>query len=151
MGGVPHSNGVMNWAEIIQTVGGVLVGLGGWKVVEALLFRRPKAQLAEAEADAAEEKAKAQAIETNEKEFALIRKQLEFAQEQALTLQKAEAEKEKRFQEQTAVVRDLNRKLLEATATIGDQKARISELETERSQKLCERRGCPSREPQSGF
>ena len=141
----------MWWIDAIQTVGGVLVGLGGWKVVETLLFRSSKAQVAEAEADTAEEKAKGVAIENQERQFALFEKQLELAQQQNVILQGELLEKEKRFQDQTTIVRDLNRQLLETTAEIGDKKARISALETERSQKLCERRGCMQREPQSGY
>ena len=141
----------MQWMEAIQTVGGVLVGLGGWKVIETLLFRRSRAQGAVAEADPAEEKAKGVALENQERQFALFEKQLELAQQQNVMLQEQLLDKERRFQEQTALVREQNRKLLEATVEIGDKKARISALETERSQKLCERRGCLQREPQSGY
>lgn len=141
----------MQWVETIQTVGGVLIGLGGWKVIETILFRSSKAQVAEAEADTAEEKAKGVALENQERQFALFEKQLELSQQQNVMLQGELLEKERRFQEQAVQTRELNKQLLEATVTIGDQKARISELETERSQKLCERRGCKSREPQSGY
>lgn len=141
----------MDWVLLIQTVGGVFVGLGGWKVVEALLFRRSKAQVAEAEADTAEEKAKGVALENQERQFSLFEKQLELAQQQNVVLQGQLLEKETRFQEQTAVVRELNKKLLEATTEIGKKDARIASLEAERKMKLCERRGCAERMPQSGY
>ena len=141
----------MDWINLIETFGVVAGTLGGYKIIEFFFFREPKKQIMEAEADTAEEKAKGVAIENDEKQFSLLTKQLELAQQQNVILQEAQLEKEKRFQEQTAVVRDLTRKLLEATAEIGKRDSRISALEAERSMKLCERRGCLQREPQSGF
>lgn len=141
----------MDWINLIQTFGVVAGTLGGYKIVEVLFFREPKKQIMEAEADTAEEKAKGVAIENDEKQFSLLTKQLELAQQQNVILQEAQLEKEKRFQEETEVVRDLTSRLLEATAEIGKRDSRISSLEAERSMKLCERRGCLQREPQSDF
>ena len=56
-----------------------------------------------------------------------------------------------RLVEQTELVRTLNRQLLDQTIEYGKLQARISELEAERKMKLCEKRGCIDRQPQSGY
>ena len=77
-------------------------------------------------------------------EFHFLRERLEFKEKEMM-------EKEKRFVEQTELVRTLNKQLLDQTIENGKLQARISELETERKMKLCERKGCAQREPQSGY
>ncbi len=54
------------------------------------------------------------------------------------------SEKEVRFAEQTTLVRTLQSEVLDLTR-------KVTLLETERSMKLCERRGCKDRQPQSGY
>ena len=83
-------------------------------------------------------------MKNDKDEFQFLRDRLE-------TNEKHLMEKEKRFMEQTEVVRSLNRQLLEQTIENGKLQARISALEAERSMKLCEKRGCINREPQSGY
>lgn len=116
----------MNWEAII----GVLTALGGFELIKWLVFRKSNARVALAEAERAETKAEVD-------EFQLLRDMNEFLQEQLI-------EKEKRFAEQTDLVRKLNTDVL-------TMKARLVELETERKMKLCEVRGCINRVPQSGY
>ena len=73
----------------------------------------------------------------DDSEFSVLRKQIEFLQEQLL-------KKEERFAAQTDALRDATRKELELTRE-------VTMLKTERSLKLCERRMCGERMPQSGY
>ena len=84
------------------------------------------------ELDAESRKVKAEADE-----FHHLREMVEWLQQQLYN-------KEERFAEQTKLVRDLQRSLMES-------EKKVVMLETERSMKLCERRGCLTREPQSGY
>ena len=109
--------------EIVLTVASVLGTLGGWEMIKYLLNRKTNNRKAEAEADSSE--------------FTVLRDTVVFLQEQ---LQK----KEERFAEQTNLVRKLTNENLELTRE-------NSMLKTERGLKLCERRNCINREPQSGY
>ena len=77
------------------------------------------------------------AAEADSSEFTVLRDTVVFLQEQ---LQK----KEERFAEQTDLVRKLTSENLELTRE-------NAMLKAERSLKLCERRNCMNREPQSGY
>lgn len=159
----------MGWGEFLTAFGGVLTALGGWKLAEVFIFRRAKGRTMEAEADSAETQSKVD-------EFHRLQEQLKFAQEQCVSmqqmmLQNQEAhqaqlaskdeqlakkdeqlkQKEERFQEQTMVVRQLNKDLVDKTVAIGTLQAENAELKAERKLKLCERRGCAKRQPQSGY
>ena len=159
----------MDWIGFITAIGGVVVGLGGWKVIEAIIYRRTKGRTMEAEADSAETQSKVD-------EFHRLQEQLKFAQEQCVSmqqmmLQNQEAhqaqlaskdeqlakkdeqlkQKEERFQDQTMVVRQLNKDLVDKTVIIGNLQSENAELKAERKLKLCERRGCAKRQPQSGY
>lgn len=123
--------------DIITAFAGMLAALGGFKFVEWIFTRKSNRRIAEANAEAAE-------LKNDKDEFQFLRDRLE-------TNEKHLMEKEKRFMEQTEVVRSLNRQLLEQTIENGKLQARISALEAERSMKLCEKRGCINREPQSGY
>lgn len=109
--------------QIITTIITLLTALGGWEAVKWFLTRKSNTRLAEAKAD--------------DSEFAVLAKTNIFLQEQL-------AKKEERFAEQTELVRTLTTENLALTA-------KVSRLETERSMKLCEVRGCQSRQPQSGY
>lgn len=123
----------MNIETIITLVG----ALGGLELIKWLYTRKSKAKVEEAEAEVARVKADAD-------EYHLIRERLDL-------LNKDMIEKEKRFMEQTNHVRELNRQLIDKEVEIGNYKAKVSELEAERKMKLCERRGCQQRQPQSGY
>lgn len=109
--------------EILLTVASILTALGGWEMVKYLINRKTNGRVAEAQADSSE--------------FTVLRDTVVFLQEQ---LQK----KEERFAEQTDLVRRLTSENLELTRE-------NSMLKTERSLKLCERRNCGQRQPQSGY
>lgn len=123
--------------DIITGFAGMLAALGGFKFVEWVFTRKSNGRIAEANADAAE-------LKNERDEFHFLRERLEYKDA-------AMMEKEKRFVEQTELVRSLNKQLLEQTIENGKLMARISALEAERSMKLCERKGCINREPQSGY
>ena len=123
--------------DIITGFAGMLAALGGFKFVEWVFTRKSNGRIAEANADAAE-------LKNERDEFHFLRERLEYKDA-------AMMEKEKRFVEQTELVRSLNKQLLEQTIENGRLMARISALEAERSMKLCERKGCINREPQSGY
>ena len=117
----------MDWLTAIV---GALTALGGLELIKWLANRKSNVRVAAAEAERAE-------IKSNIDEFALLREQITFLQQQML-------DKEARFAEQTNLVRSLNAEVLV-------MKARLVELETERKMKLCEVRNCPNRQPQSGY
>lgn len=116
----------MNW-EIIITV---ISTLGGFEGFKWWMNRKTNARMQEIKADS--------------DEFHLLRERLEVSDKQLL-------DKEQRFHEQTQLVRELNKQLIDKTVENGTLQARISALEAERAMKLCERRGCRDREPQSGY
>lgn len=110
-------------ASIIASVTTIVATLGGWETIKYFLERKTNKRKAEAEADSVE--------------FTVLKQAVEFLQ---IQLQN----KEKRFAEEIEVVRKLNAENLELTRE-------NAKLKTERSLKLCERRNCGQREPQSGY
>lgn len=122
----------------VVTMAATLVGtLGGWELVKWLLNRKSNLRIANANADKEE-------LNNERDEFHFLRERLEY-KDQLLD------EKEKRFTEQTELVRELNKKLLEMTIDNGKKDAEIAKLLAERSMKLCNIRCCKDREPQSGY
>lgn len=117
----------MDWAEVVGVAVTVLTALGGFEFIKWLVnwFTNRKNNKRENDASA------------DDSEFSVLRKQIEFLQEQLLN-------KEKRFAAQTDALRDATRKELELTRE-------VTMLKTERSLKLCERRMCAERQPQSGY
>ena len=127
----------MELHTIIASCAGVLTALGGWEFVKWLLNRKSNERIAQANAENIE-------LKNEVDEFHFLRERLEFKEKEMM-------EKEKRFVEQTELVRTLNRQLLDQTIENGKLQARISELEADRKMKLCEKRGCIDRQPQSGY
>lgn len=123
----------MDWNMILTILG----SMGGLEFLKWLMNRKSNARIANAQADTAE-------LKNDVDEFHLLRERLELSDKQLL-------DKEQRFHEQTQLVRELNRQLLDQTIENGKLQARISALEAERAMKLCERRGCRERQPQSGY
>lgn len=122
----------------VVTMAATLVGtLGGWELVKWLLNRKSNLRIANANADKEE-------LNNERDEFHFLRERLEY-KDQLLD------EKEKRFTEQTELVRQLNKQLLEQTIENGKKDAEIARLLAERQMKLCEVRNCPNRKPQSGY
>lgn len=127
----------MEVGSIITTAITMITALGGLEFLKWLWTRKSKARLAAAEANAAELKAE-------KDEYYLLRERLEFMDKQMI-------EKEQRFNEQTNLLRDTNRQLLEQIKENGLLSAKIASLEAERAMKLCQVRNCAMREPQSGY
>ena len=124
----------MEWLQIILAILGSQVLL---EVVRWLLSRRANKRTATANADAAE-------IKAEESEFTYLRGRVEFAEQQLML-------KEQRFAEQTSVLREAQRELLQMTVEKGNLSAEIAALKAERAMKLCERKGCAQRQPKSGY
>lgn len=134
----------MEITTLIASFGGVLTALGVKELIMWFLNRKSNSRIASSQADIAELKA-------DSDEYHLLRERLEVADTHNLELQKKLYDKEERFHEQTLLVRDLQKQLLEKTQENGELKAEISALKAERKMKLCERRGCADRQPQSGY
>lgn len=115
----------------------MLLALGGFEFVKWVFNRKSNKRVAVAEAENKE-------LKNEREEFDYIRERLVFKEKEMM-------EKEQRFAEQTDVVRNLTKQLLDMTLENGQLKARIASLEAERKMKLCEKRGCLDRQPQSGY
>lgn len=131
----------MDWIPMIATV---VTALGGLELFKWLYTRRSKrkesmanAEKAEAEAEKAEVEVESLELKNEEDEFHFLRDRLKYKDEELMT-------KDKRITE-------LVERVIEKTMENGTLSARISALEAERKMKLCERRGCPERQPQSGY
>ena len=127
----------MDWSGIITSVVSLIAALGGLEFLKWLWTRKSKARMAAAEADVAELKAE-------KDEYYLLRERLEFMDKQMIG-------KEQRFDEQTAVLRDVQKQLNEEIKNNGLLSAEIAALKAERAMKLCQVRNCSKREPQSGY
>lgn len=127
----------MEIGTIITSVVSLLAALGGLEFLKWLWTRKSKARLAAAEADAAELKASAD-------EYHLLKERIDNLNQQL-------ANKENRFDEQTQLLRQTNKELLEQIKENGLLAAKIAALEAERAMKLCQVRNCAKREPQSGY
>lgn len=127
----------MEISTIIASFGGVLTALGVKELVMWFLNRKTNERIADANADREE-------LKNDVDEFHFLRERLEFKEKEMM-------EKEKRFVEQTEVVRSLTKQLLDMTIENGKLQAKVASLEAERAMKLCERRGCGQRQPQSGY
>lgn len=109
--------------EILATILTIITTLGGWEAIKYIIHRKANSRIVEAKADGSE--------------FGILRDTMIFLEQQL-------KEKEERFAEQTAVVRKLNAENLELVR-------KNAMLEAECSLKLCKRRNCKDREPQSGY
>lgn len=123
--------------ELITILATLLTSIGGWEAIKWLLNRKSNKRIAEAAAEKEE-------LNNERDEFHFLRERLEYKDKQLM-------EKEQRFAEQTDLVRNLNKQLLDKTIENGNLQARIASLEAERRMKLCEKRGCADRQPQSGY
>lgn len=126
LGGIEYLRGMDILTMIMTAIGSLL----GWEGIRWMMTRKSNERIVSAEADKAEVKAEVD-------EFHHLRDMVEWLQQRL-------KEKEERFAEQTNLVRQLQRELLES-------EKKVAILETERSMKLCQVRGCAKREPQSGY
>lgn len=132
-------------------IAAVLCAVGGVEFFKWIFTRKSNMRMAETKADDAE--------------FEKYQKQIDYANERLLIKDQRIEEKDKllsakddryhelsqTYHEQTLVLRETNTKLLAKEEEIGNYKAKISELLAERKMKLCERKGCKERQPQSGY
>lgn len=120
----------MSWEIIFGTLATVLTTLGGWEAIKYLLNRKTNKRKEEAEADSAE--------------FSVLRETVEFLQQQLKNMVEQDAEKEKRFVEQTNRLRetqDREHKLMIEKA----------QLELDLQKYRCVVPKCMQREPQNGY
>ncbi len=113
----------MQMDDVLAAILTTVTTLGGWETVKYFIHRKSNRRIAEAQADSSE--------------FTVLRDTMIFLEQQL-------KEKEERFAEQTGVVRKLNAENLDLTRE-------NAKLMTENELKLCERRNCGQREPQSGY
>lgn len=123
--------------DFLMTLCTVVGALGGLEFVKWWYHRKARTEVEKAEAESAKIKADAD-------EFRYLRERIEMLDKDSLA-------KEQRFNDQITHIRDLNRQIVALEIDKGDLKAEVSALKAERKMKLCERRGCSQREPQSGY
>lgn len=99
------------------------------------------------EAKEAAEDAHAKQCKQFEERIADLHKSLDTVNEQLDYYIKRDMEKEKRFDEQTAKLRDVQHKLLESTQKEIEYVRKIGDLEVERERIKCYRKKCPFRQP----
>ena len=118
---------VMTWWQVLIAISGAL---GGLEFVKWLFNRKTNSRIAIAEAESAE---------------------FHHLQETNEWLQKQLQAKEERFAEQTQIVRNLNREVLELTMRMAQMEVEFAkekgELELEHALKKCEDIDCPFRRP----
>lgn len=107
----------------IQLAISAITAIGGAEALRYLIFRRANARKASAEAATSE--------------FHILQETNQFLQQQL-------KEKEERFAEQTAIVRQLNADIIELLKSKGT-------LECELATTRCLVRHCPNRQPQNGY
>lgn len=138
----------MDWVDVFVKV---LIAFGGLEFFKWLFTRKQNKRVAEAQADNAE--------------YENYQKQIDRYEERLADKDRIIAEKDARledkenkyhdisnkYHEQTLLLREVQAKRLEKEVECGNYKAKISELLAERKMKLCERKGCRERQPQSGY
>ena len=138
----------MNWVEVLCMV---LGALGGLEFIKWLFTRKQNTRMAETKADDAE--------------FEKYQKQIDYANERLLIKDQRIEEKDKllsakddkyhelaqKYHEREFELKEMNLKLQAKEEFIGNLKAEKSALLAERKMKLCEKRGCVDRQPQSGY
>ena len=113
--------------EIIATIIGAL---GGWEAIKYIINRNTNKRIAESEADSVE--------------FGVIKETITFLQEQLNERVRQDAEKEKRFVEQT----DRLRKVQDELYALSKEKQQV-ELDLQRYK--CVREKCTNRHPPNGY
>lgn len=156
----------MTWYEITIAVAGAFGGLEFLKWVGSMIFNRKNNSriedtkatnaeieveknkaIAEAEAKKALENAHAVERQQYEERISDLHKTIDKLNEQLDGYVERDAAKEKRFDEQTAKLRDVQRKLLEETQLDIEYEKRIGDLEVKIEKVKCYRKKCPFRQP----
>lgn len=138
----------MSLIEIITTVAGTF---GGLELFKWLFTRKQNKRVAEAQADNAEYESYQKQIDRYEERMADKDRIIAEKDAQLIDKERKYHDISDKYHEQTLLLREVQAKLLKKEEECGDKKAKISELLAERKMKLCERKGCGQRMPQSGY
>lgn len=141
----------MSIEQIAVTVGTVIGALGGLEFFKWLYTRRSKRKEAIAEADKAEAEAEKAEVEVEKAEAEVKSLELKNEEDEYHFLRDRLKYKDEELMAKDKRITELTERVIEKTMENGTLSARISALEAERKMKLCERRGCPERQPQSGY
>ena len=138
----------MNWVDVLVTVVGAF---GGLELFKWLFTRKQNKRVAEAQADNAEYESYQKQIDRYEERLA--EKDRIIAEKDARLEDKENKYHDisNKYHEQTLLLREVQAERLKKEEECGNYKAKISELLAERKMKLCERKGCRERQPQSGY
>ena len=138
----------MNWVDVLVMV---LGALGGLEFIKWLFTRKSSGRVAQAQADDAEYEGYQKQIDRYEERLADKDKIIAEKDAQLIDKERKYHDISDKYHEQTLLLRETNAKLLKKEEECGDKKAKISELLAEKKMKLCERKGCTNRMPQSGY
>lgn len=137
----------MNWSEF----GLILGAVGGFETIKWFLTRKSSKRVEKAQADDAEYESYQKQIDRYEERMADKDRIIAEKDAQLIDKERKYHDISDKYHEQTLLVRELNAKVLKKEEELGDKKSKISELLAERKMKLCERKGCVERMPQSGY
>ena len=138
----------MSWIEVFTMVAG---SLGGLELLKWLFTRKQNKRVLEAQADNAEYESYQKQIDRYEERMGDKDKIIAEKDAQLIDKERKYHDISDKYHEQTLLLREVQAKLLKKEEECGDKKAKISELLAERKMKLCERKGCAQRMPQSGY
>lgn len=138
----------MSWVDVLVTVVGAF---GGLELFKWLFTRKSNVRLAETDADKSEFEKYQQQIEFNLERISAKDKIIAEKDAQLVDKENKYHQLAEKYHDQTLVLRETNAKLLKKEEECGNLKAKNSELLAERKMKLCERKGCAQRQPQSGY
>ena len=137
----------MDWSEL-----GLILGtVGGFETIKWLVTRKSSKRVEKAQADNAEYESYQKQIDRYEERLADKDKIITEKDAQLIDKERKYHDISDKYHEQTLLLREVQAKLLKKEEECGDKKAKISELLAERKMKLCERKGCGERMPQSGY
>lgn len=137
----------MNWSEFVLILGAV----GGFELIKWVFTRKSSKRVEKAQADNAEYENYQKQIDRYEERLADKDRIIAEKDAQLIDKERKYHDISDKYHEQTLLVRELNAKVLKKEEELGDKKSKISELLAERKMKLCERKGCGQRMPQSGY
>ena len=137
----------MNWGEF----GLILGSVGGFELIKWIFTRKSSKRVEKAQADDAEYESYQKQIDRYEERLADKDRIIAEKDAQLIDKERKYHDISDKYHEQTLLLREVQAKLLKKEEECGDKKAKISELLAERKMKLCERKGCGQRIPQSGY
>lgn len=129
----------------------IVTTVGGTGLIQWFFNRKVQRQIDEVKLRQDTALSEQEETRSNVAEFHYWKERTEIAEEHNTQLTERWHEEMKRYHEQTSLVREQNRQLLERADKIAEMKGEISALKAERAMKLCERKGCGQRIPQSGY